>query len=240
MLTDGADRDVADPLALIADRDEDSRQLYADFLQFHRWRVIGAAAGPEALAMAIARRPDVVVSETQLPGFDGLALSELLRKDWITAHIPIVLVTSDATPDHLAKATASGAHAVLTKPCLPEDLFSAVIAAVASRRPRDRAAELQAQVHASLDRATEIVERIGRPRAAAVSLKNALQRGPTVSPPTAPRRLNCPVCGNAMTYLRSHLGGVNIRQREQWDYLECPRQCGTFEYRVRTRKIKKV
>ena len=45
MPTEAHDRDV-DPLALIADRDEDSRLLYSDFLQFHRWRVIGAAGGP--------------------------------------------------------------------------------------------------------------------------------------------------------------------------------------------------
>lgn len=228
------------PLALIADRDEDSRRLYTDFLQFHRWRVIGAAAGPEALAMAIARRPDVVVSETHLPGFDGVTLSELLRKDWITAHIPIVFVTSDATAANLARATASGAHAVLTKPCLPEELLTAVIAAVArSRHLWEGAAEVQAPARARLDRASETVERIGR-RAAAASLKNALQRGPTVLPPTARADLHCPVCGTAMTYLRSQLGGVNVHHREQWDYFECPRQCGTFEYRVRTRKIRKV
>lgn len=39
----------------------------------------------------------MVVTETRLPGFDGVTLSELLRKDWSTAHIPIVFVTSDAT-----------------------------------------------------------------------------------------------------------------------------------------------
>jgi len=71
MLTEARDRD-AEPLALIVDQDADTRLLYSDFLQFHHWRAIGAAAGPEALAIAIARRPDVVVTETRLPGFDGV------------------------------------------------------------------------------------------------------------------------------------------------------------------------
>src|SRR5262245_55294014 len=113
----GAD---VDPLALIVDRDESSRLLYTEFLELNHWRVIGAAGGPEALAKAIAERPDVVVSETLLSGFDGLTLSELLRRDCSTAHIPLVIVTSDATAANLAKAAASGAAAVLTKPCLPE------------------------------------------------------------------------------------------------------------------------
>jgi CheY-like chemotaxis protein len=239
MLTEARDRDV-DPLALIADRDQDSCALYTDFLQFHRWRVVGAAGGPEALAMAIARRPDVVVSETHLSGFDGMTLAELLRKDWTTAHIPIVFVTSDATAANLTKATASGAHTVLTKPCLPEDLFAAIVAAVdQSRHLRQHAAAAEAEARATLDRINRTVDQIGRATAAR-SLKDALQRGPTIVPPTTPAALRCPVCGNVMTYLRSHLGGVNLKNREQWDYFECPRQCGTFEYRVRTRKIRKV
>ena len=216
----------ADPLALIADRDEDTRLLYTDFLQFHRWRVIGAGGGPEALAMAIARRPDVVVSETHLPGFDGVTLSELLRKDWKTAHIPIVFVTSDASAAALERATASGAHAVLTKPCRPEAVLEAIVAAV------DRSRQLRARAGAAQ-------EVSGAHIARASALMNERQRGPTVAPPTPPGAVQCPVCHKVMTYLRSHVGGV-VSHREQWDYFECPRQCGTFEYRVRTRKIRRV
>ena len=117
--------DVA-PLALIVDRDDDSRLLYSDFLELNQWRVITAAGGPEALAKAIAERPDVVVSETRLPGFDGVILSELLKRDCSTAHIPIVFVSSDATAANLERAAAAGAQAVLTKPCLPEALLTSI------------------------------------------------------------------------------------------------------------------
>src|SRR5262245_40188282 len=127
--------DGAAPLALIVDRDDDTRLLYGSFFEINHWRVVGAAGGPEALAKAIAERPDVVITETLLPGFDGVALSELLRTDFTTAHIPIVFVTSDATPASVARAEATGAQAVLTKPCLPEDLLKAVSAAC--RRAED-------------------------------------------------------------------------------------------------------
>ena len=66
-----------EPLALVVDRDDDSRSLYTDYLQRHRWRVVGASGGPEALAKAISEQPDVVISETRLLGFDGLMLCEL-------------------------------------------------------------------------------------------------------------------------------------------------------------------
>ena len=226
------------PLALIVDRDDDSRQLYTEFLELNHWRVIGAAGGPEALARAIAERPDVVVSETLLPGFDGLTLAELLRRDCSTAHIPLVFVTSDATSANLEKAAASGAAAVLTKPCLPEGLLQKMEEVI------DRSQSLQRGATAARARAESRLASVQETFAIAAerrhgTLKKSLQRGDTVAPPIAPPALRCPQCGNVLKYLRSHLGGVSVKHREQWDYFECLNKCGTFEYRARTRKIKR-
>ena len=55
-----------------------------------------------------------------------------------------------------------------------------------------------------------------------------------------PPALVCPDCNKALKYLRSHVGGVNARQPEQWDYFECGTGCGTFQFRERTRKLRKV
>jgi CheY-like chemotaxis protein len=241
MLTEPRAGTDAHPLALIADRDEDSRLLYIEFLQLHRWRVIGAAGGPEALAIALAERPDVVVSETWLPGFDGVVLSELLHRDRITAHIPIVFVTSDATAVNLAKAAASGASAVLTKPCLPD----AVLRAVEAARTRSRVLTLRAaaaggEARSRLARARSTLERAGQQRRVAHARRRALGRGTTIAPPIAPPALACPLCHERMRYLRSYLGGVSRHGPEQWDYFDCPSRCGMFEYRARTRKIRRV
>jgi two-component system, cell cycle response regulator DivK len=232
--------DVA-PLALIVDRDDDSRILYTEFLELNQWRVIAAAGGPEALAKAISERPDVVVSETRLPGFDGVILSELLQRDCSTAHIPIVFVSSDAASANLARAAAAGAQAVLTKPCMPEALLEAMEGVLErSRDLRLQSTAAQATAQTRFARARAVIERVERQRAAGTSLKKALQRGDTVVPPTAPPTLTCPNCDKPLRYLRSHLGGVSVKHREQWDYFECQRRCGTFEYRTRTRKLKRV
>jgi CheY-like chemotaxis protein len=55
----------------------------------------------------------------------------------------------------------------------------------------------------------------------------------------APPRVVCPTCDMALRYLRSHVGGVG-RHREQWDYFECAAGCGVFQYRQRTRKLRRV
>jgi CheY-like chemotaxis protein len=230
----------AAPLALVVDRDDDSRLFYTEFLELNQWRVIAAAGGPEALAKAIAERPDVVVSETRLPGFDGLTLSELLRRDCSTAHIPVVFVSSDAAPASLALAAAS-AMGVLTKPFLPEALLETIERVLQrSRELRLQSTAAQATAQTRSARATAVFERVRQQRVAGMTLKKALQRGDTVVPPTPPPTLMCPDCDKPLRYVRSHLGGVSVKHREQWDYFECSRRCGTFEYRTRTRKLKRV
>jgi len=62
------------PLALIVDRDADTRKLYAEYLKLSACAVEEADDGREALAKAIARLPDVIISETRLPGITGIEL----------------------------------------------------------------------------------------------------------------------------------------------------------------------
>jgi len=52
--------------------------------------------------------------------------------------------------------------------------------------------------------------------------------------------LRCPLCDAPLVYENSQIGGVNVRQQEQWDYYECPGKCGTFQYRERVRKLRRI
>jgi hypothetical protein len=52
--------------------------------------------------------------------------------------------------------------------------------------------------------------------------------------------LVCPSCDRPLRYRRSHIGGVSERLSEQWDYFDCVQGCGTFQYRQRTRKVRRV
>jgi hypothetical protein len=71
-------------------------------------------------------------------------------------------------------------------------------------------------------------------------LSRTYQRVETTEPPVAPPSLVCPDCDQVLRYQRSHVGGVSARHPEQWDYFECANGCGMFQYRRRTRKLKKV
>ena len=215
--------------------------MYAEYLKLGSWRVDEASDGREALAKAIALRPDIIVTETRLPGIDGIALCELLRRDVATNTIPVVFVTGDAYPADIARATSAGGALVLTKPCLPENLM-AELRLVLERAAalRLHAGAVRARASEQLARADEVLSRIVDKVHRRQTLKKAHHRGDTISPPLVPPRLVCPSCDRPLSYQRRHIGGVSSKHTEQWDYYECERGCGTFQYRERTRKLRKV
>ena len=228
-------------LALLVDRDQDTRHMYAEFLKLGHWRVDEASDGREALAKAIALRPDVIITETRLPGIDGVTLCDLLRRDVATNMIPVVFVTGDAYAADLQRATAAGADLVLTKPCLPDELLTKLQQLFERAAAlRDRAERVRSEARSQLARAEDVVTKVNEWLPQRITLKKAHQRGDTTRPPVAPPSVVCPSCDRMLTYRRSHIGGVSSKHPEQWDYFECEAGCGAFQYRVRTRKLRKV
>ena len=237
-----ASRFAGDPIvALLVDRDQDTRNMYAEFLKLGNWRVDEASDGREALAKAIALHPDNIITETRLPGIDGITLCALLRRDVATNTIPVIFVTGDAYPTDVERAMAAGGDMVLTKPCLPEHLLTKMRAVLdESRNLRTRAATVRSDALDRLARADEVLSRSVDTVQRNVTLKKAHRRGDTINPPFAPPSLVCPTCDQPLAYRRSHVGGVSSKHSEQWDYFDCEAGCGTFQYRVRTRKLRKV
>jgi DNA-binding response OmpR family regulator len=226
--------------ALIVDHDPDTRRMYADYLTRSAWIVEEAADGREALAKALSQSPDIIITETRLPGMSGFDLCNLLRTDAATRGTPIVFVTASALDADLLKAQRVGADSILIKPCLPATLLAEIrqlLEVSAALRERSRVARdnMRDQVARSdrlMDRSRESPRR--------TMLRKEHARHDTTTPATQPPALVCPDCNRLLKYLRSHIGGVNARQPEQWDYFECATGCGTFQFRERTRKLRKV
>lgn len=75
--------------------------------------VAEAASGPEALAMALAQRPDIAVLDLQMPGMDGVAVATSLR-----TRLPgcrTMIVTSHGRPGHLKRALEAGVKGFVPK-----------------------------------------------------------------------------------------------------------------------------
>src|SRR5919201_282833 len=101
---------------LVVDPDGETRLMYRQALESAGHEVIEATDGRDALVKALNEPPRLVITETRLPIMDGYALCEILRRDYATRLLPILVVTSETRPDKLQEARRVGANAVLAKP----------------------------------------------------------------------------------------------------------------------------
>jgi CheY-like chemotaxis protein len=222
---------------LLVDTDADIRALYRRSFESAGCTVIEAVDGRDALAKALGNEPELVVTEIRLPFIDGIALCELLRSDPATSDVPLLVVTDDTRPGSEQRVQRAGADAVLAKPALPDMVVATAKSLVSqSRESRAHAAALR-MAAADAARSAELLAHVDVKRRTSQSKSHA--RFNTLTPPAAPPTLSCPSCDRPLIYDHSHVGGVNDRHAEQWDYYECPR-CGAFQYRQRTRKLRAV
>lgn len=115
------------PLVLLVEDDREGRLMFAEWLQQAGFRVEQAHNGLQALERAFDVRPDVVVTDLNIPGIDGYELTRRLKADPRTAGVPIVAVTGYVPfARDPARADRAGCDAVIPKPCLPEDLESTI------------------------------------------------------------------------------------------------------------------
>jgi two-component system, cell cycle response regulator DivK len=227
-------------LALVADHDADTRQMYAEHLRACHYEIEEAEDGRDALAKALSYQPELIVTETRLPGISGIDLCKLLRSDPLTRLIPIVAVTPDAFARDVIIAEQAGADVVLVKPCLPERLAAEVSRVLAkSQTLRARGTAARQAFAAQQAASNELIARSHGTRRR-VMMSHVHDRHETRCPPVAPPALVCPVCDAALRYIKSHIGGVSERYHEQWDYFECTHGCGTFQHRPRTRRVRRV
>jgi CheY-like chemotaxis protein len=224
-------------LALLADSDAVSRRAYVEYLRSRRWQIEEAADGREALAKAIGVRPDVVITDTSLPGISGFDLCALLRRDLTTQDLPIIALT-DSDFAKVEQAKTCGADMVLVKPCLPDILLREMQEILLARSEWESAIPTASRIAQALRRPV-LNERPAK-RIPKASLRKAHQRHDTVTPPLPPPSLLCPGCDRPLSYQRSHIGGVSEKHSEQWDYYECVTGCGQFQFRQRTRKLRRV
>jgi CheY-like chemotaxis protein len=88
------------------------------------YEVITVANGAEALKLAAAQKPDLVLMDVMMPGMDGLEVCRRLRKEKATARVPIVLLTFRVGEESVSEGFASGCTAYLKKPVEIDELVN--------------------------------------------------------------------------------------------------------------------
>ncbi|MBJ7899871.1 MAG: GAF domain-containing protein [Cyanobacteria bacterium RI_101] len=104
------------PRILLADDNEANLQTFSDYLSRKGYPLIIARNGLEAVELALAQAPDLILMDMQMPRMDGLTATATLRADPRTAQIPIIALTALALPGDEERCLSAGADAYLTKP----------------------------------------------------------------------------------------------------------------------------
>ena len=111
---------------LLTDDEAHVRHVMKYKLQRAGHDVLLATNGEEALDLARGQRPDLVVSDQQMPLMTGLELCRALHGDARTRDVPVVLVTSREFEIGTAQTRGTGVRRVMSKPFSPSALVAAV------------------------------------------------------------------------------------------------------------------
>lgn len=103
------------PILLVVDDNADIR-TYISSLFKSNYKILEAKNGQEGVDVAIEKIPDIIISDIMMPVKNGIQLSNELKADERTSHIPIILLTAKAGDDNEIEGIKTGADDYVTKP----------------------------------------------------------------------------------------------------------------------------
>jgi adenylate cyclase len=104
------------PRILIADDQPMNVDILQTRLAVHGYEILTAADGEEALGVARAQLPDLILLDIMMPKMDGLEVCRLLKGDAALPFMPIIMVTAKADTKDIVAGLEMGADEYLTKP----------------------------------------------------------------------------------------------------------------------------
>ncbi|BBE70995.1 response regulator [Oharaeibacter diazotrophicus] len=101
---------------LIVEDNELNMKLFHDLLEAHGYRTIQTRNGIEALDLARAHHPDLILMDIQLPEVSGLEVTKWIKEDDDLRAIPVIAVTAFAMKGDEERIRQGGCEAYISKP----------------------------------------------------------------------------------------------------------------------------
>ena len=117
---------AASQLIVVADDDEDVRELIEFRLTRAGYEVISGKNGEEALGLIRSRHPALAVLDIMMPKLDGYEVTRQLRSDPGLDRIPVILLTASVQEAAVTKGFEAGADDYMKKPFSPQELLARV------------------------------------------------------------------------------------------------------------------
>ena len=125
------------PWILVADDSAENREILSARLAANGYRVLMAADGEEALAVARAEQPDLILLDVMMPKVNGLDVCRRLKADASLPFMPVILVTARGDTQDIVAGLEAGADEYLTKPVDQTALLARVKAALRIKSLQD-------------------------------------------------------------------------------------------------------
>ncbi len=107
---------------LIVDDETPIREMVAMALEMAGYQCLEAADAKQAHSLVVDSRPDLILLDWMLPDISGIELARRLKRDQMTAEIPIIMLTAKGEEDHKIQGLETGADDYITKPFSPREL----------------------------------------------------------------------------------------------------------------------
>jgi CheY-like chemotaxis protein len=114
------------PTILIADDEEDIKDVLSLYLEASGFEVITAFDGLDAMERAKEAVPDLILMDVMMPVIDGIEVTRQLKENDSTKNIPIILLSAAAQSEMVEKGLNSGAIDYISKPFEPEQVKNAI------------------------------------------------------------------------------------------------------------------
>jgi chemosensory pili system protein ChpA (sensor histidine kinase/response regulator) len=118
---------------LVVDDSMSVRRAVATLLEDQGYEIAQARDGLEAVKSMEAARPDVLITDLEMPNMNGLELTAHVRSRSELASLPVIMITSRSMDKHRRQAMTSGVDVYLTKPYTDQELLQHVATALTNR-----------------------------------------------------------------------------------------------------------
>ncbi len=121
---------------LIVDDEAPIREMIAVALEMAGYDCLEAENAQQAHALIVDRKPDMVLLDWMMPGVSGIEFARRLRKDEVTADVPIIMLTAKTEEDNKVKGLETGIDDYITKPFSPRELVARLKAVLRRATPK--------------------------------------------------------------------------------------------------------
>ena len=127
--------DSTEKLELLIVEDNDEMREYIRYcINDSKFNISEAGDGEEGFQKALALIPDLIISDVMMPKKNGFALTQAIRGNTATSHIPLILLTAKASLESRLEGLKRGADAYLVKPFSPQELVLRIQKLIEIRR----------------------------------------------------------------------------------------------------------